>query len=703
MDPVQLAGFLESVPGLAASAQGRGPLRVTWLLHDRPQPPSFAVLARMLAAPLGVRLTLLGLDVFTRRLADLAAWHDGTLTRDLALTETGGAHGAELDRAAATLRDRLLAEEDGWLVLRRPVLAALSPPGQRVRDWLRHLDAASLGIIATNLGAVDLPSRHGKRIDLIEAMLRRRDVLDAVVARMPKDSARILDLLLVRGSVRIRDLGIDYAPPRTYPGSRSAPLEWLRNHALVDVDYGAQVCHAFLDVVFARNGGRLFTTWQPQPPGPGRAALSDVGLRVPPVLEQLAALLELWGADPAEALTAGGLGVRPVRSAAKQLGLPAGTVGLLATLAVRLGLLGQLHVGTRGRGRSSTPILRWSTTDLVERWADEPATLRWAHLVQAWLDDPRLDEGEGLPERVTEELGQPLDVVEGLARTAFLDLLAEQPADRGIAVDALIELASWRLPGLLDHGRVSGLVAAARVLGLVPADGPVGLTGVARALRQGLAALDDALPEGRRELVVQADLTVITPPDADADLTAELARYADLESDAGARVWRLSETRIARALDAGGDAEGIVAFLRAHATAELPQNVTYLLADAARRHGRVRGGSAGSYLRSDDPALLSAAVAARAAKLRLLAPSVAVSPLPRAKLLAALRDRGISVVAEDEDGTTARVAPKAAVPVTSQRSGATAALPELRAPDPDLRELAAALLADDRPDTGALF
>jgi hypothetical protein len=695
MDAVQLAALLEAVPGLADAAAG---LPSPLLGHQEGLPPQpLGQLARALARPYGIVLTLRSLDAVALRLVELAAWHDDALDRETALAETGGAHAEALDRAAATLRDRLISEDagGGWVVL-RPMVAHMASQGRvRVADWLQGLSSGDLALIAGNLGVVDLPRTRGERQALVQALIRSPDVLAEVLEQLPDDSVRLLRRLIEEGPLHVRDLGIDYVTPRTYHGHRAEPLLVLRDLGYVDIDFGAQRAQAYLDVVVAANGGRRFSDWPVQAPTVEPAPLTAGPPRVPAVVEHLAALLRAWAVEPAEGLADGGLGVRPVRAAAKRLGLASTEVGLAAHLAMRLGVLGRTSVGTTGRGRYAKPQWRWTTTTLLEAWDAEPAPTRWALLVQAWCEDTRLDESEGLPERTGD--GGGADGLAVPARRAFLDLLAEQPAGTGLGLDDLRSLAAWRAPALLEPPRVDGLVAAARVLGLVPAEGAVGLTDAARALLEGPEALTAILPEGRRELVVQADLTVITPPDADPDLTGELARYAELESDAGARVWRLSEARITRCLDEGGDLDEVSAFLTEHATAALPQNVSYLLADIGRRHGRVRAGAAGSYLRSDDPALLASAVAVRTAKLRLLAPTVAVSPLPRAKLVAALRDKGVSAVAEDADGAafTATAQAKPAAPVNPRGYGEAPTLPPLRGPRPDALSLAHELLADE--------
>ena len=88
-------------------------------------------------------------------------------------------------------------------------------------------------------------------------------------------------------------------------------------------------------------------------------------------------------------------------------------------------------------------------------------------------------------------------------------------------------------------------------------------------------------------------------------IRTELDLLGDVESKGAATVYRISEGSVRRAFDAGRTAEDILAFLARHATRGVPQPLTYLVTDIGRRFGNVRVGSAISYLRSDDPALLA--------------------------------------------------------------------------------------------------
>jgi len=85
----------------------------------------------------------------------------------------------------------------------------------------------------------------------------------------------------------------------------------------------------------------------------------------------------------------------------------------------------------------------------------------------------------------------------------------------------------------------------------------------------------------------------------------------------------------------------------------LPQGLTYLIDDVARRHGVLRTGAASSYLRCDDEGLLARVIgdrATRALGLRLIASTVAVSTAPVSKVLDTLRQGGYAPAAEAADG-----------------------------------------------------
>jgi hypothetical protein len=153
---------------------------------------------------------------------------------------------------------------------------------------------------------------------------------------------------------------------------------------------------------------------------------------------------------------------------------------------------------------------------------------------------------------------------------------------------------------------------------------------------------------------VGADLNVIVPGPPAHDLASALRRFADLKASSPARIYKVSEASVRRALDGGMQASEIMSVLERHSTTDIPQNVAYLIEDVARRHGHLVVGRVGLYLRSDDPSLLRAAVADRrltSMRPRVIAPTVAVLEANDVEvLLTALRMAGYLPVAEAGGG-----------------------------------------------------
>ena len=119
-----------------------------------------------------------------------------------------------------------------------------------------------------------------------------------------------------------------------------------------------------------------------------------------------------------------------------------------------------------------------------------------------------------------------------------------------------------------------------------------------------------ALPKPIDHFLLQADLTVVVPGPLQRDLAEELATVATVESAGAAMVYRISEQSIRHALDIGKTRDWMHGFFASHSKTPVPQGLTYLIDDVARRHGQLRIGMAASFVRCEDPALLAQAVAA---------------------------------------------------------------------------------------------
>ncbi|WP_030886542.1 helicase-associated domain-containing protein [Streptomyces sp. NRRL S-1868] len=175
----------------------------------------------------------------------------------------------------------------------------------------------------------------------------------------------------------------------------------------------------------------------------------------------------------------------------------------------------------------------------------------------------------------------------------------------------------------------------------------------AEAVDRAARALAPLVPEPLTEVLLQADLTAVAPGPLERELSAFLGLMADVESKGGATVYRFTPESVRRALDAGRSAADLHSFLAGHSRTPVPQPLTYLIDDVARRHGRLRVGAASSYLRCDDDALLAGLLADRRAaplRLRMLAPTVLASAAPPDQLLARLREMGYAPAAESAEG-----------------------------------------------------
>jgi len=413
-------------------------------------------------------------------------------------------------------------------------------------------------------------------------------------------------------------------------------------------------------------------------------------------------LLAEWSADPPPMLRAGGLGVRDVRRTARLLDLDEARAALVAEIAVAAGLIAWTDEGT------GAPL--WLPTVAADTWLVAPPQRRWALLVPAWLELPRLpglagsrDDRDRPLAALSDELSQPRAPAQ---RRRILEVIAELPAGGGIQrPEELAEVLAWRAPrqdGRRRQEVVGWTVQEATVLGVLALGA---LSSAGRALlREGPAAasavLHTVLPEPVNHVVVQADRTVVAPGPLEPERAREIGLVADVESAGGATVYRVTEDTVRRALDAGRGAADLHELFRTRSVTPVPQSLSYLIDDVARRHGRLRGGAAAAFLRCDDAALvtelLAHPVAARCG-LRRLAPTVLVSPLALAALLEEVRGAGFLPVAEGPEGQVVDL--RAGVRRARARTHATrrAAMP----PTPSAEQLAAMVAAVRTGDAAA--
>ncbi|MCQ0018689.1 helicase-associated domain-containing protein [Actinomadura madurae] len=361
-------------------------------------------------------------------------------------------------------------------------------------------------------------------------------------------------------------------------------------------------------------------------------------------------LLERWGLEPPPVLRSGGLAVRDLRAAATLLDVPEWKAALLVEVAYAAGLL----------TRSGDLDGEWLPTPAYDLWLMRDTAGRWTELARGWLKSDRAaglagrarrprpahqraERGDGAQQRARHPAGGPRRPRRRRARRRRRRGRAPRAAHLAAPPP---RRADPRPAPRLDAAR-GGRPRADRVRRAAP---------FARDLLAGddpEPTLEKYLPAPVDEILIQADLTAIAPGPLVTDLARELALAADVESTGGATVYRFTPESIRRALDAGRTAADVTDLLSRHSATSLPQPLTYLIDDVARRHGHLRVGALTSYVRTDAPATLDEILAdRRAAPLRLhrLAPTVLASGLQRADLLDGLRAMGLAPVAEAPGG-----------------------------------------------------
>ncbi|MEV7973756.1 helicase-associated domain-containing protein [Cellulomonas sp. NPDC089187] len=399
----------------------------------------------------------------------------------------------------------------------------------------------------------------------------------------------------------------------------------------------------------------------------------------------IGALVDLWAQAPPPVLRAGGVGVRDLRRTAQQLEVSESETALLIELAAVGGLIRD-DGEERPHYRPTAAADEWAAADLPHRWA--AVVDWWAHTTR-WpaLVGTRDDRAQVRP-ALGPELGRAWAP---RLRRQVLAALADCDPGAAPSAGALRELLAWHTPRAVPPiEAVDAVLTEAGLLGLLGAGalahaGSAWLSGPSEVA----AALDGDLPPAVDDLLLQGDLTGIVPGRPTDDLDRLLTSCAVVESRGGAVTVRFTPESVRAALDAGSTADDLLAELAGHTRGGVPQPLEYLVRDAARRHGLLRGGAAESYVRTEDPSLLAGlAEDPKLAGLGLvrLAPTVLAAQAPLGELLTALRGRGLAPVAETPDGRVLHTAP------TVQRIPAARPRPQERVDTPDPVARAATLV-----------
>ncbi|GAA2691743.1 MULTISPECIES: helicase-associated domain-containing protein [Streptomyces] len=699
-DDVSLAALLRSRPDLIT-----------------PVPTDLTQLATRAGTRASVVRALERLDRFALQTAEALAVAPDPASYGELLALMGGdeqdpAVAAALPRAAALLREQALVwGADDRLRLVRTARELLAPSPQHpsptgLGPTVREATAGmSPGRIQDILAAVGLPSTHDavSAVSALGGLFADRRRMAALLAELPWESREVLDRLV---------WGPPYGQVTHDPAAHLRAL--LDRGLLLPTAPGTVVLPR--EVALHLRAGRAHRAPEPVPPQVEAAAThrpqvvdATAAGQALAALATVDELLKEWDEGGPTVLRAGGLSVRDLKRTAVALDVPEPVAAFWVELAYGAGLIAS--DGEAEERYAATPAYdEWRELPPAERWARLAGT--WLTATRT----PGVVGGRDAKDRTLSALGPNLDrSAAPEVRHRVLALLAGLPEGASPVAESVLARLRWERPlrgpqqqratgagaareddlrsriarwtlseaellGVTGRGALAapgraliGAPEAPRPATANDTAGPGGPgdklpvhhhrtppvtappTPAERAAATATAArlLAPLFPEPLDHVLLQADLTAVAPGPLERGLADVLGVLADVESKGGATVYRFTPGSVRRALDAGQSAADLHAFLARHSRTPVPQPLTYLIDDVARRHGRLRVGAASAYVRCDDDATLDEILADKRAAglgLRRLAPTVLAAQADPAALLDGLRAIGFAPAAESAAG-----------------------------------------------------
>ena len=363
------------------------------------------------------------------------------------------------------------------------------------------------------------------------------------------------------------------------------------------------------------------------------------------VLRWVEELLNFWAEEPADALRAGGLGIRDLKIIATHLGLDESCTAFIVELAYLTSLI---SIDATNRIMPSNKFDIW----LMQTPAD-----RWQAIASAWLITSRVSGLVGRTEaKNVAALGPELDRVNAARVRALTLSILTQNVSLAPDSKSFNELLSWRAPvrrnSSLQEELTTWTLREAEWLGIT-GQGAISKYGVHFLNGEDLDLINKDLPKTVDHILIQSDNTAIAPGPLEHEISQQLAIMAEIESRGGATVYRFSEATIRRALDHGKTGDEIKSFLIKTSKTPMPQPLEYLISDVAKKHGKLRVGNTSSFIRCEDTALIAQIMLDKKLEilsLRRIAPEVVICDHDANELMRLLRESGYLPAAESSNG-----------------------------------------------------
>lgn len=310
---------------------------------------------------------------------------------------------------------------------------------------------------------------------------------------------------------------------------------------------------------------------------------------------------------------------------------------------------------------------RFQPTALADEWMNQTPRQRWTILAKVWLQLAGTSGSKELSNLLNQFPNKPLSE---LIRTAF-PFASGAPASR---INRLAELAE--IIGISSGGLATSWLGDTLNGRLIPA----------------AKALESKLPAQQQRIIIQGDLSIVTPGPLDSQLEIQLRKFADTESIGLASSYRLSAKSISCGLEEGLSEDQIRNLLKKLSETTLPQPVDYLIRETSERFGRIQIQPAekGSLVQTSDEFMAKQLAMDSKLKTAMFSQGEKsmTSPLDAQTLYHSLRENGYLAVLVNQSGFV--ISPSSLHKTTNQSADLNEQLERLRAQDVEMADAAPA-------------